>query len=1021
VSTSSSAKRGSFWRTDWFVGVLVVLAVFLLHQTTDAISTLERRFYDYASTSSGRQPSDRIAVIAIDDQSIANIGRWPWSRDVHAELIDKLAAAKAKTIVHTAFFFEPQTDRGLAYIRKIKETLGPEAVAPEQPVGKLIAEAEQFLDTDGKLAASMAKAGNVLVPSFFVLGEPQGKPDKPLTAASLKSAMDEGNAFSLPSISAQQPIEVIGNAAAGIGHLNQLNDVDGAVRFEPMLVNYYGKAVPSMALLAAAKSLNLTPKDIRLNPGDSVQIGKLRVKTDDAARMLPQFYRGRDGKPAFAVDSFYDVLSGKIPAAKYADKIVLVGATAAGVGVSFPAPGYAAISPVDMIAHITSSILGEHFIVQPSWGLWAALAMTVVIAAYLIVLLPRLSAGMAGAITAVLFVGLLGAEYGLLAGAHTWLQFVFPATLLLIGHLALTTKRFLVTEAGKLKSDEESAETNRMMGLALQGQGQLDMAFDRFRRVPFSDELMSNLNNLALDFERKRQFNKAQAVYEHMATHNRKYKDLESKLNRAKNLSETVMLGGGTAHPGGTMLLEGGGVEKPMLGRYQVEKELGKGAMGVVYLGKDPKIGRVVAIKTMALSQEFEGEELQDARERFFREAETAGRLQHQNIVTIFDAGEEHDLAYIAMEFLRGKDLADFCKESNLLPVPKVLSIVARVAEALAYAHRQSVVHRDIKPANIMYEVDSDTVKVTDFGIARITDSSKTKTGLVLGTPSFMSPEQIAGKKVDGRSDLYSLGVMLFQMLTGVLPFRGDSMAELMYKIANEEAADVRMLRGDLPPRLAQVVALALTKRPELRYQDGDQFASDLRAVLGELSGGAPQAAAPVRAALPQAAAPAPMQAAAPVQPAARPAPVYESTQPYQAPARPPAAAAANPAPVYESTQPYQAPRATPAPAAPATDLAGGIPFNFDSSLPSGPEFKPAAGAQEGNFGATVPAGPRPGFAATVPMARGGAGFAATMPATAAPGYDAAQKEQAQKNAVTNKPGAPEPPPAGGGKTGQEP
>jgi serine/threonine-protein kinase len=154
------------------------------------------------------------------------------------------------------------------------------------------------------------------------------------------------------------------------------------------------------------------------------------------------------------------------------------------------------------------------------------------------------------------------------------------------------------------------------------------------------------------------------------------------------------------------------------------------------------------------------------------------------------------------------------------------------VAEALAYAHKQNVVHRDIKPANIMYEKDSDTVKVTDFGIARITDSSKTKTGLVLGTPSFMSPEQLAGKKVDGRSDLYSLGVMLFQMLAGVLPFRGDSMAELMYKIANEEAADIRVIRPELSDAVANVVALSLTKRPETRYQNGEQFAADLRAAM---------------------------------------------------------------------------------------------------------------------------------------------------------------------------------------------
>lgn len=844
MSTSSSARRGRFWRSDWFVGVLVVVAVIVLHVATDFIGTLERRFYDHASTRTARQPSDRIAIVAIDDQSIANIGRWPWPRDVHAELIDKLAAAKAKTIVHTAFFFEPQTDRGLAYIRKIKEALGdPGGNGAVENAGKVIAEAEQALDTDAKLAASMAKAGNVLVPSYFVLGEPQGKADRPLSAAALRNAIDDQQLFALPSVSAQQPIESIGNAASGIGHLNITNDVDGAVRRDPLLVNYYGKAVPSMALLAAIKSLNLGPADIKLNAGDSVQIGKLRVRTDEAARLLPQFYQGRDGKPPFAIDSFYDVLSGKIPASKYADKIVLVGATAAGVGVQSPAPGYPAVTPVEMMAHVTSSILGEHFIVQPAWGVWAALGALLLVAGYLIAVLPRLSAGVAGAVTAVLFLVLVGGEYGLLSTASTWVQLVFPATLLLIGHLALTTKRFLVTEAGKQKSDEESAETNRMMGLALQGQGQLDMAFDRFQRVPMSDELMANLYNLALDFERKRQFNKAEAVYEHMARYNRKYKDLDAKLKRAKNLSETVILGGGGGHPGGTLLLDGGAVEKPMLGRYQVEKELGKGAMGVVYQGRDPKIGRVVAIKTMALSQEFEGDELADARERFFREAETAGRLQHQNIVTIFDAGEEHDLAYIAMEFLKGRDLVDHCKDGNLLPLPRTLSVVARVAEALAYAHRQNVVHRDIKPANIMYEDQSDTVKVTDFGIARITDSSKTKTGLVLGTPSFMSPEQIAGRKVDGRSDLYSLGVTLFQMLTGVLPFRGDSMAELMYKIANEDAPDLLVVRGNLPPQLAQVVARSLAKKPDLRYQDGDEFARDLRAVLASLEGGA--AAAP--------------------------------------------------------------------------------------------------------------------------------------------------------------------------------
>jgi eukaryotic-like serine/threonine-protein kinase len=277
----------------------------------------------------------------------------------------------------------------------------------------------------------------------------------------------------------------------------------------------------------------------------------------------------------------------------------------------------------------------------------------------------------------------------------------------------------------------------------------------------------------------------------------------------------------------------GGGTEKPMLGRYQVERELGKGAMGVVYQGKDPKISRVVAIKTMALSQEFEADELAEVKERFFREAETAGRLSHTNIVTIYDAGEEHDLCYIAMELLKGKDLVPFTKPGNLLPIDKVVSIIARVADALGYAHKQNVVHRDVKPANIMYEPESDVVKVTDFGIARITDSSKTKTGMVLGTPSYMSPEQLQGKKIDGRSDLFSLAVSLYQLSCGKLPFEGDSMAQLMYRIANENAPDILQYNASLPPKFVAFLDRAMSKEADQRYQTGEEFAFELRAAFG--------------------------------------------------------------------------------------------------------------------------------------------------------------------------------------------
>jgi len=273
------------------------------------------------------------------------------------------------------------------------------------------------------------------------------------------------------------------------------------------------------------------------------------------------------------------------------------------------------------------------------------------------------------------------------------------------------------------------------------------------------------------------------------------------------------------------------------LGRYRVEREIGRGAMGALLLGRDPETGRPVALKTMALGREFEGDALTEVRQRFFREAESAGRLRHPDIVTIFDVGEDRGLAYFAMEYLPGQDLQRHAQPANLLPVPVLLLIVARVADALAYAHRQGVVHRDIKPANVMVDLAADSVKVTDFGIARIADASRTRTGVVLGTPSFMSPEQMAGQRVDGRSDLYSLGVMLFQLLCGRLPHQADSMSTLMRQIAQERAPDIRSLRPQLPEALADLVALVLEKQPELRPADGHRLALDLRLIAERMSG----------------------------------------------------------------------------------------------------------------------------------------------------------------------------------------
>ncbi len=883
-------KKG-FWTADWFVGLLITLA-FISFAGSPLLQSLERTAYDWGVALSSRAPSEQVAVIAIDDESIDNIGRWPWSRDVHAEMIRILHEGGARVIASTVLFVDPQRDPGLQYIEKIAnfylgsnlygtapgeiELLGAliddldraSAGRGEAPLGDavlglkdfvhgssltqrlptevaelggLLQEAAQALNTDIKLGESIGEAGNVVLAMPFALGDIHGRPDQPFADYVSRNAIPPENVFDtgdaaangllpLPAVEGLEPIAQVGEPAAAIGHVNVKPDIDGAIRSEPLVIRYYDQYYPSLSLQIAARSLNLNVEDIALRLGEGVQLGTLEIRTDPFLRMQTFFYAPRDGKPAFTDDSFYDVLQGKIPAEKYRGKVVLIGATATGVDPLKVTPISSAMASVQTLAHSVSSILNEDFFIEPGWGWIARGTVLAIIALYLIVALPRMRAGIAFVLTAVLLGVLLGAHAILMTSQGMWVQLMLPAALLFFGHLLITTKRFLVTERGKLQSDAESAESNRMLGLAYQGKGDLDAAFASFRKVPADESVMDLLYNLALDYERKRQHNKAGSVYQHILGFAPDFRDVKQRMARSRKLEETIMLGAtGASTAGGTLLLDGDDIQKPMLGRYQVEKELGKGAMGIVYLGKDPKINREVAIKTMALAQEFEADELDEVKERFFREAETAGRLNHPNIVTIFDAGEEHDLAYIAMEFLKGHDLAPYTKRDALLPLPKVIEIVAQSADALDFAHGLNVVHRDIKPANIMYEPDSGTLKLTDFGIARITDSSKTKTGMVLGTPSYMSPEQLAGKKVDGRSDLFSLGVMLYQMSCGALPFTGDSMATLMYRIANEEPPAIALIKPDLPPCIGAIIDKALKKSADERYQAGAEMARDLR------------------------------------------------------------------------------------------------------------------------------------------------------------------------------------------------
>ncbi len=270
-----------------------------------------------------------------------------------------------------------------------------------------------------------------------------------------------------------------------------------------------------------------------------------------------------------------------------------------------------------------------------------------------------------------------------------------------------------------------------------------------------------------------------------------------------------------------------------MLGTFEVIREIGRGAMGVVYLGRDVSSGVDVAIKTMNLGNQFNAKALEDAQERFMREAEILTWLHHPDIVTIYDVGQDHGLAYIAMEYLKGVELTEYTQPGKLLPLPKALEVMARAAAALGYAHEEGhekgVVHRDVKPGNIMYDAADNSVKLTDFGISRLIDMNATRLGLVLGTPLYMSPEQVMGKQINHLSDLFSLGSTLYQVVSGSLPFEGDSEFAVMTNIVKEPHTDIRSVRRGLSAELCAVIDRTLNKNPEKRFQSGAEMAEAIR------------------------------------------------------------------------------------------------------------------------------------------------------------------------------------------------
>ncbi len=816
------------------LGVTIIF-VGLAFFPMEFLDTMELKYYDVMMNLRGDINSQsEVVIVDIDDDSIEKLGRWPWPRFLLAQGISKINAGDPKVIGLNFILSEHEESAGLSELKHLETLFSRSELdqAGEKGVVFLqtIRDSMVKLDNDKKLEESIKAAGKIVLPVFFkmfaVATEENVRIDQKLIDQSIQNINNPEGFESPRANEIILPIPSFLKASKGIGHINFAYDIDGKARRERLLYEYNGFYIPSYTLKLATLYLNLPNRGINVDLGSTIYLGSLEVPTTFSSELLIGF-KGPEG--SFKSFSYFDVINDKIPLNVFKNKLVLVTPSAAGIINPFSTPVDNAMSLGELSANTIWSILNKESIQKMPWNFSAKLFIIIAIGLVITFVLPRLKAMFAGLVFVVVLFLLLGGSIYFFVSEGIWVQVTYPLMEVILGYIGVVSIKYFVTETRKEKVEGESAETNRMLGLSFQSQGMLDMAFDKFRRVPVSDEMKDNLYNLALDYERKRQFNKAASVFEYIEKHDSKFKDIRERKERLIRTSETMvfgdsLLGGPSAEDA---LLSTATDTRPTLGRYEVIKQLGKGAMGIVYLGKDPRINRTTAIKTVRFRDEFEPEEAEKMKETFFREAESAGTLSHPNIVTIYDAGDEQDLAYIAMEFLEGETLDKFTKKDNLLSMRKVIEYIAYVTDALGYAHKQGIVHRDIKPANLML-LNTGVVKITDFGIARITSTSHTQTGVVKGTPFYMSPEQFGGEKVDGRSDIFSVGVMLFQLLTGELPFQGDNPMALMNKIMNVPHPDPRKYNPKIVKPLVTIINKCLEKGRGKRYQNASQISAHL-------------------------------------------------------------------------------------------------------------------------------------------------------------------------------------------------
>ena len=838
-------------RPDWVVGLAVTL-VFLFITATgifDFTAPLELRTLDIRSkiTASEERNPD-IELVVITDNDISVLGSYPWPRDVFALCIDNLARAGAKVIGLNILLSKSEESPGLRAVRHLRSSYELSGLAQEGPgivFYNEMSKALDGLDNDAKLVKALERAGNVILPVRFDVQSSRHDIKAPDAVSKHAFSRIEGfdkeeTRAALKWFTRLEPLAPpFAEVAAGIGHVNFFKDQDGCVRSQDHVLGYLNEIyVPSFSLAIVKVFKNLKNEDMTVvfGKGINLRIGQssvVNVPVMDSHMRTP--IKWNEGPAVgFHQTPFVKVLRNQVQTGLFKDKVVIIGVTAPGISHGLDTPISENLPKVEVIANSVANILNENFIFRPDWLSIVEIFVLAVFGFFITFVMPRMNAELGAFTTLGLGVGYFGLGTALLFFSNIGLKVVPPILVLGVGYVLLISKRLLRAVKPKENGVIHSPELKAVTDFPSRSKGPFDLALEAFQRLPREEgETKELLYTLGLGYEKNGQFFKALAIYGLIMEQGGDFKDLNERVRRLENMDDSMRAGswaGKQNDEGKTVDME----PKPSFERYELIRELGRGQTGVVYEAQDIRTKQIVAVKAVNLKQFGEGiaEEVAD---RIFREAESVGLLTHPNIVSIYDFGKENGLVYISMEYVEGRDLGYYTRPGTLLPLREVLDIVAGVAETLEYAHSKGVMHGDIKPEKIIWSEKTRHVKLMDFGTARSLPSSRHKRGMGPGLPDYMSPEQLSGKKTDGRSDVFSVGVLLFEMLTGQKPFKGDDISALMLSIARDRHPSARALNAKVPHIVERIIDRSLEKDIESRYPKAGLMAAQLRKVVAKI------------------------------------------------------------------------------------------------------------------------------------------------------------------------------------------